>query len=86
MANTRKANVIRVDTSAAFTDVRRILGIKYVGATSGTAKVRADALNTGEILWEHDGDVLAFEDVCIKETQGVYIEVTNSAVVYLYLK
>lgn len=86
MANARRANVIRVDTSAAFTDVRRIMGVKYAGATSGTAKIRSNAASDGMILWEHDGDVLEFDDVCIKEVEGVYVEVTNSAVVYLYLK
>lgn len=86
MANARRANVIRVDTSAAFTDVRRVQGIKYVGASTGTAKVRANSVSNGTVLWEHAGDVKVFDEACIKEVEGIYVEVTNNAVVYLYLK
>lgn len=85
MANTREGNVIRIDTSAAFADVKRVCGIKYVGAASGTAEVRGDALVGGDLLWQHSGNVLAFEEVEITSPGGIYVTVTNSAVVYIYV-
>lgn len=84
MANTRHGNVIRVDTTdSLFTDARNIEGIKYVGASSGTATIKGiDGVKT---IWVHTGDVIVFDEVCIRTADGVEVEVTNSAVVYLYL-
>lgn len=84
MANTRDGNVIRIDTTdSVFSDVRQIKGIKYVGASSGTATIKnAEGTKT---LWVHSGNVIVFEDVCIINPTGFEVEVTNSAVVYLYL-
>jgi len=85
MANAREGNVIRVDTSADFADVRSFCGIKYVGAASGTAAVKAEN-SSGDQIWEHSGNVIVFDQVKIRSDKGVRVEVANSAVVYLYLK
>lgn len=86
MANTRNGNVIYVDTNAAFADVRGICGIKYIGNTSGTANVRGDASASGELLWEEEGTANILDDVEIRCSTGIYVTVTNGAVVYIYLK
>lgn len=82
MANHRQANVIYVDTD---TDIewKRIDAIKYVGAASGTALVKSES-SSGDNLWEHNGDVLAFEDVRLRDGKGFHVAVTNGAAVYLY--
>lgn len=85
MANVQEGNVIRVDTSAAFPGVKRVRAIKYVGAASGTAAIRGDAVVGGDLLWEHTGNVLAFEEPEFTAPGGIYVAVTNSAVVYLYV-
>lgn len=85
MSNTRGGNVIRVDTSAAFTDVRSIEGIKYIGNTNGTASIKKTDTN-GAVLWEARGTSDTFDDVCLRSPTGIYVTVANSAVVYIYLR
>lgn len=86
MANTRAGNVVRVDTTANFTDIKSIRGIKYIGNTSGTARVEKwNAAGTGNLLWEADGTTDVFEEVSIRCNVGVRVEVTNGAAVYIYL-
>lgn len=84
MANTRAGNVIRVDTSADFSDVRSIKGIKYVGDTNGTAVIKKEN-TSGNRLWERSGTNQQFDEACIRCNTGIRVEVTNGAVVYLYL-
>lgn len=86
MANTRAGNVILVDTSATFSDVRSVKTIKYIGATSGTAIIKKTDTN-GKNLWEESGDSTVYnQDVCIRCATGLRVEVTNNAKVYLYLE
>lgn len=85
MANSRTGNVDRIDTTNTnIEDVRTVAGVKYVGAASGTAIIKS--VDTGETMWEHSGDVIAFDEVCIRCSDGVEVEVTNNAVVYIYSK
>lgn len=86
MANTRSANVIRIDTSAAFAFPIDICAVKYIGASSGTASIKSAASASGSTLWEEAGTSNVFNEAKIKDNQGVYVTVTNSAVVYLYLR
>jgi hypothetical protein len=87
MANATDRNVIKVDTSAAFVEARCIHSIKYIGAASGTATIKSGASSSGTTLWEEAGTSNVFNHgVDIKDPAGVYVTVTNSAVVYLYLK
>lgn len=87
MANHREGNVIYVDTSAAFTDVRNVCSIKYIGAASGTATLKGDASASGALLWQEAGTANVFDsDIEIRSDEGVYVTLTNSAVVYLYVK
>lgn len=85
MANSRAGNVIRVDTSAAFTSARNIVAIKYIGASSGTASIKKTA-SDGIPLWEESGSTNTFNEVPVRSSTGIYVTVTNSAVVYIYLK
>ena len=86
MANHRSANVIFVDTSAAFTIPATICSVKYIGNTSGTAAIRADASASGSILWEESGTANLFNEVEIRDNVGIYVEVSNGAKVYVYLE
>jgi hypothetical protein len=85
MGNTYANNVIRVDTSAAFTGIRKITAIKYIGASTGTAVITTDAASGTNKVWEEAGTTNTFNtDLNIHCGTGVYVTVTNSAVVYLY--
>ena len=94
MSNTRAGNVIRVDTSANFPDVKRIRSIKFVGHASQTAgetyitKAVAAADATGNKLWENGNATttdVTDTDLEIRCPTGVYVTIgTHSAVVYLY--
>lgn len=90
MSNTRAGSVVRIDTSANFTDIRSICSIKYIGASNGTAvitKAVAAADNSGAKLWEEAGSSNVHNPcVDLECPTGVYVAVTNSAVVYLYLE
>lgn len=86
MSNTYTGNVIKVDTSAAFAHATRIDSIKYIGATSASAVITGNGASTGGNLWEQGGSATVMDaDVNIRDNQGVYVTVTNGAVVYLYL-
>lgn len=87
MANSNSANVIRVDTSAAFTVGQEISAIKYIGAASGTASVKLGS-SSGATLWEEAGASNVYNsNLHIRAGgQGIYVTVANSAVVYIYLK
>ena len=94
MANTRAGNVIRVDTSANFTDVREIHTIKFIGHSSvvaGEVTVTAGvaaADNSGHLLWDN-GNVTTSDivdhDLGLQCGDGVYVNVAHGAVIYLYL-
>jgi hypothetical protein len=87
MANGYASNVIFVDTSAAFTYATRIRSIKYIGASSGTATIKSNADSSGQTLWQESGTSNVYNpDVCIYDNKGVYVTLTNSAAVYLYLE
>lgn len=85
MANASKGNVYRIDTTnTVLSGIRNVCAVKYIGAASGTATIKtADGTVT---IWEHSGNVLAFEEVNLRLTGGIEVEVTNSAVVYLYVE
>ncbi len=85
MANDRSGNTLLVDTSADFTGSFRICGIRYIGNASGTAQIKKTDTNGG-VLWAASGATDLYEDVKMVCTQGIRVEVTNSAKVYLLLE
>lgn len=87
MANTRSSNVIRVDTTAAFTAPLFIRTIKIIGVAASSATIRDDASASGSILWEDATTSNRTDsDVCINATRGVHVTIAGTAVVYLYLE
>lgn len=85
MANYRRGNVIFVDTTdSVFTDVRNVKAIKYIGETGGSANIKC--ADTGSILWQADGTSDIFEEVCIRNSSGIEVEVASSATVFVYVK
>lgn len=85
MANYRRGNVLFVDTTdSVFTDIRNIKGVKYLGASNGTANIKC--AQSGSILWQTSGTNDLFNDVCIRNPNGIEVEVTNSATILIYVK
>ncbi len=84
--NTYSANVRRIDTSANFSGAIEIVGIKYIGNTSGTAQIESGGTDSDLLLWQESGSSNVYNEVNIRDMRGVRVEVTNGAVVYLYLK
>jgi hypothetical protein len=86
MSNTRAGSVIFVDTSAAFSDAMDIQSIKYIGNTSGAASIKKES-SSGNALWEESGTANVYNaNVDIRCPKGIYVTVSNSAKVYIYLK
>lgn len=86
MSNTYSANVIRIDTSAAFEYARRILSVKYIaGSASPSASIYSNGASTGSLLWEGGSTSTMDHDLNIHDNQGVYVSVSGGSIVYLYL-
>lgn len=86
MANSRAGNVVVVDTTGTtVAEGIHIVGIKYIGAASGTATLKAGS-SSGNPLWEESGTANVFNQVDIKEKDGVHVILGTTAKVYLYLK
>ncbi len=86
MANSYSSNVARFTSSATLVGNFKIAAIKYVGATSGSAGIY-ETSSSGSQVWEQAGSS-NFEDqglniIC---NAGFNVQITNSAVVYVYLK
>ena len=86
MANYSSANVIFVDTTAfTYAGSVRICGIKYVGASTSSLTIRGNASSTGPILWTDPGTTTKFEQIEIVDNKGIYVELTGTASVFIYL-
>jgi hypothetical protein len=85
LANTRTANVIYVDTTAAFAGPLSICGIKYIGAATGTVVITAT--DSGSNLWQESGtNNLPMDEAEIVAQGGITVTVANSAKCYIYLE
>jgi len=84
MANHRVGNVIFVDTSADFAGVLHVKALKYIGITSGTATIKKTN-TSGNVMWQASGTADSQEDVSLRSFNGLRVEVTNGAKVYVYL-
>jgi hypothetical protein len=87
MANTREGNVIFVDTDdSTFSGPLYIESVKYIGNTSGTANIK-DTNDSGDVFWEESGANNTYnQGLNIRAVGGIFVNVTNSAKVYIYLK
>lgn len=84
MANKRQGNVLRVDTtSSTFNESMQICGIKYIGAASGTATILGRG--TSDELWQESGAANVFNEAKITAQDGITVNVTNGAIVYIYI-
>lgn len=96
MSNTYVGNVVRVDTTADFPNIKRIRSIKYIGNTSATkgeviiTKATAAGDNSGGKLWDNGNATTADVtdvNVDIKSPTGVHVVIgAHSAVLYLYVE
>lgn len=87
MANTKSANVLVVDTTAAFAYPVRICGIKYeAGSGSPAVTVKADS-SSGDTIYFVDGANDIFEQVMIKSTGGIHVTIAGTGTkAYIYLE
>lgn len=88
MANTYAGNVIYVDTSAAFSYAKNVCGIKVLGGSAGSSiDLLAGAVTSGSLLWRGLSSVgVIFEDVEIRDGDGVYVAITGTATALIYLE
>lgn len=86
MANSRAGNVILVDTTATtVAEAIEISAIKYIGASTSSVTLKAGT-SSGNVLWEESATTNVFNEVQIREKDGVHVVITGTAKVYLYLK
>jgi hypothetical protein len=91
LANTRKGNVVKVDTSAEFNEVLRIERVKVVNANAGsqTSTIKSGG-SGGTIVYTKTlaASTEAVEDVPMRFTYGdqCYVTVGTDCTVYLYLE
>lgn len=88
MANTQSANVIRIDTDAAFANAQRIKAIRYqAGTSSPSVTIHEGASADNNIVYFADGTADIFEEVPIYSRSGVFVNVAGTGtVVFLYLE
>jgi hypothetical protein len=86
MANASAENVLYIDTNnTPVPGPLKICGIKYLGAATSSVILRSkDA--SGAILWSEDGTTDIFEDPEIKASDGIYVNITGPAAVFIYLE
>lgn len=86
MANHRTGNVVYVDTTNTdLPDIRNVKSVKYIGS-SGSGSATIKAIGDRDPMWEHSGNVLEHDEVCLRAPQGIEVEVTNGAAVYIYVE
>jgi len=91
MAIVRKESVFRATATADLIAANvEIVGVKVFETASGAAtiRLRAGALITDPILWESElaADANEYNQVSIRCREGIHIEITGAAVVYIYTK
>jgi hypothetical protein len=85
MANARSANVLVVDTTAAFSVPIRICGIKYeAGSDTPSVTIKADSAS-GTVIYYVDGANDTFDQVKIKSTGGIHVTIAGTGTkAYIY--
>lgn len=88
MANYRSANVLVVDTTAAFAEALDVVGMKYVaGSGSPSVQIRGNADAGSGIIWEEDAATDQTNDLQIKDSRGLHITIAGTGTkLYLYLR
>lgn len=86
MANHREANVIFVDTSAAFPEIKDIVGIKYIGAGGSSITIKGAADSSGSNLYFENSTGNVFDEIKIRDQEGIYVTVAGTASCYIYTR
>lgn len=87
MANTYTANVIYCDTNASiFPQAKSICGVKYIGASTSSVTLRGNASATGATLYYENASTNIMDPVEIRDNAGIYVGITGTAAVYIYLE
>lgn len=88
MANSFTGNVQFVDTSATFSHIKQICGLKYMvgSATSSAVTIYGEAA-TATAVWAEDSTASnSFEEVKIRDNKGLTVIPAGGASVYIYLR
>lgn len=88
MANTRNGNVVFIDTdNTVLPGPLKVVGVKYIGAATSSASLKAGT-TAGPELWRETSTGNVFDDVCItvKEPAGLHVDLTGTAVIFVYLE
>lgn len=83
MANAWGANVLLVDTTAAFAIPMRICSIRYEAGSSGSITIK-ETDSSGTVVFFCDDTADGTHRVNIRTTKGIHVTCTNSAKVYIY--
>lgn len=87
MANYQSANVIHVDTdNYQYSGPITITGVKFIAGTSSSITIRGNAASDGPILYYVDGSADIFEDVQIRDSKGIWVDVVADGQAYIYLQ
>ena len=87
MAGSNNSNVVYCTATLAVIGPVFVRSIKYIGSSSGTATVTSGTASGGVSLWAQSGSAnWSDHDMNIVNGKGVYVTLSNSAKVYLYLK
>lgn len=87
MANTRTANVIRVDTTAyTYAASVKIESVKYIGASTSSAIITQGTSGSGGKLYENANATTDPVEEINARTDGFYVALTGTAVLYIYLE
>lgn len=84
MANTRSSGVLVCDTTATIPGNYRIKAVKYIGAASGTATIKADSAS-GTTIWEESGTTNVHNSsISAYCPNGIHVTVATGVKVYIY--
>jgi len=86
MANSYSANVLFVDTSAEFSHIKDIVGIKYIGAGGSSITIKSAASSSGINLYFENASGNVFDEIKIHDSEGIYVTVAGSASCYIYTR
>lgn len=88
MANSVNANVYFIDTdNTVLPGPIRIVGIKYIGASTSSASLKAGT-TSGSELWRETSSSNVFDEVHIEvqEQAGVHVDITGTAAIFVYVE
>lgn len=87
MANASADNVMFIDTdNTTIPGPVRIKSIKYIGASTSSVSLK-QGTTSGTVLWTENASTNVFNgEVCIRTSGDVFVDITGTAAIYVYLE